>query len=401
MSTDRALRSNDSKINRTLRGLLNAPRVVVLAGRELGATDAETLIRLAELHSLPVATTAEAKGVFPEGHHLHLGVFGYGGSPRAAAALLDESVEMILVLGAELNERNTMCWDQRFFASGRKIVQVRLPADSHDRTRFRRKIEFIRQEPVSFLRDILADEAVPPCVVRERARWLSELRCERSVPEPPSDLHLEKGAMHPAKLIMEMREVLPPGTTLFLDSGMHRFYANHYWTMSGSDRLFTAANLAPTGWAIAAGIGAGLATQGSRITVLSGDVCLLMHGTELAVAARYNVPVTFIISNNGGSGNIYRRMQSSPEALEMTRSPRIDCVAFARSLGVRAISARTASELREALRKQAELAGPCLIDVSTRIAVEPPSPHYSFSSCSDAMLERIANDGCLFAGRAD
>jgi acetolactate synthase-1/2/3 large subunit len=401
MSHRHAMRANDLKSQRTLRVLLNAPRVVVLAGRELGAhPDTDALIRLAETYSLPVATTAEAKGVFPENHPLHLGVFGYGGSPRAAAALLDESVDMILVLGAELNERNTMCWDERFFASGRKIVQVRLPAGSRDRTRFRRKIDFIWQEPVSFLRDILADEDVPSSVIRERSRWLSELRSEPGIPQPPPDLHVEKGGMHPAKLIMVMREVLPSGTTLFLDSGMHRFYANHYWTMTGSDRLFTAANLAPTGWAIAAGIGAGLATRHSRITVLSGDVCLLMHGTELAVAARYNVPVTFVISNNGGSGNIYRRMQSSPEALEMARLPRIDCVGFARSLGVRAVSARTAPELREALRKQAELPGPFLIDASTRIDVEPPKPHYSFSSCSAAMLERIANDGCLFAGRA-
>ena len=35
--------------------------------------------------------------------------------------------------------------------------------------------------------------------------------------------------------------------------------------------------------------------------------CMRMHGMEVATAARYRVPVLFVVSNNGALGNVYLR----------------------------------------------------------------------------------------------
>jgi acetolactate synthase-1/2/3 large subunit len=94
--------------------LARAQRISILAGAgvEHDAAAAD-LSAAAERWSIPVATTLRAKGVFPEDHDLSLGVFGYAGTRHATAALFDPDLEVLLILGSGLNERDTMHWTLR------------------------------------------------------------------------------------------------------------------------------------------------------------------------------------------------------------------------------------------------------------------------------------------------
>ena len=77
----------------------------------------EDLIAFAERFEIPVATTLRAKGVFPEDHRLSLGVFGYAGHRHAIEAILSDEVEVLLVLGSGLSQRDTLFWDQKMLPS--------------------------------------------------------------------------------------------------------------------------------------------------------------------------------------------------------------------------------------------------------------------------------------------
>ena len=95
---------------------LSAPpgRIAFLAGAGVEHADAAAILKeVAERFSIPVATTLRAKGVFPEDHPLSLGVFGYAGTRHATAALLSEDLDLLIVLGSGLNERDTMHWSGR------------------------------------------------------------------------------------------------------------------------------------------------------------------------------------------------------------------------------------------------------------------------------------------------
>src|SRR5438552_476161 len=73
--------------------------VISLAGTGVGHAGAEAaLAAVAERFEIPVASTLLAKGVLPEDHPLSLGVFGYGGARWATEAILDPSVEVLLVV---------------------------------------------------------------------------------------------------------------------------------------------------------------------------------------------------------------------------------------------------------------------------------------------------------------
>ena len=64
--------------------LVKAKSPAILIGSGAVSSDACDDIReLAEVLSIPVATTPKAKGAFPEDHPLALGVLGFCGSPLA------------------------------------------------------------------------------------------------------------------------------------------------------------------------------------------------------------------------------------------------------------------------------------------------------------------------------
>jgi acetolactate synthase-1/2/3 large subunit len=87
----------------------NAGNIVLLAGHGVERQDATTpLLNFAERFDIPVATTLSGKGVMPENHRLALGVFGYGGSRWAIDAICSDKVDILLVVGSALSQRDTM-----------------------------------------------------------------------------------------------------------------------------------------------------------------------------------------------------------------------------------------------------------------------------------------------------
>ena len=90
-------------------------RVAILAGAGVEKSNASDLAATGgrSVFMIPVATTLRAKGVFPESHPLSLGVFGYAGHRWAIETLLSPEVEVLVVLGSGLNQRDTMYWNPK------------------------------------------------------------------------------------------------------------------------------------------------------------------------------------------------------------------------------------------------------------------------------------------------
>ena len=104
--------------------------------------------------------------------------------------------------------------------------------------------------------------------------------------------------IHPARVIAELRAAFPRDGALLMDSGAHRAFCTHYWESFDPLTFFTAANLGPMGWAIPAATGVQAALPDRRVAVVTGDGCMLMHGVEMQTAARYGLPVIFVVSYN-------------------------------------------------------------------------------------------------------
>ncbi|MEZ5185691.1 MAG: thiamine pyrophosphate-binding protein [Candidatus Nanopelagicales bacterium] len=343
-----------------------ARNVVLLVGPGIQWADAfDDLVRVAERYEIPVATTLAGKGVFPEDHPLALGVFGYGGSRWAIDALLDPSVEVLVVLGTGLSQRDTLQWDPKMLPS-RAMVHVdadplvigrtwpsELPVVGDCGTALRHLLEL----DGDLERGLDAGR-------RTRREFLAAIRSRGPACYAPGDRGSDALPMHPARVVSELRAACPRDTMLSVDSGAHRAWFAEYWDAYGPRTHFSLTNLGPMGGAIPLGIGAKLARPEAPMVIATGDGCMLMHGMELHTAAREGVPVVVALMDNRSYGNIWYRahpMGPGPEAL--TDIPGMDWVGFARSVGAEGEVVERPDQIAAALRRGLDAGGPYLLDL--------------------------------------
>lgn len=344
--------------------LMRATHIAILAGN--GVTNSEAsaaLVEFMERYRVPAATTMRAKGVVPEDHPLSLGVFGYAGSRRAIEALLSGEVEVLLVLGSSLNQRDTMCWNTALKPRS-ALCQVDLdpealgrnyPVDLGIMADCRAALQFLT-DPGAPWASSLAQSA------GERGRWAERFL---ELPRYYDQENLSSAAvpMHPARVVAELRRALPRETVLLVDSGAHRAFGSHYWQSFGPRQFLSATTLGPMGWALAASIGVARGLPQAPVAVLTGDGCMLQNGLEIQTAARHQLRILYLVINNGALGNVYlRARESGPQATALTLLPVHDWAGFARSLGLEAVVVEQPDDLPAAFSRFLAGQGPMLLD---------------------------------------
>ncbi|MHB8895008.1 MAG: thiamine pyrophosphate-binding protein [Candidatus Geothermincolia bacterium] len=357
----------------------NGARVAALVGRGARHDSATgSLVAVAEKLNLPTATTLGAKGVFPENHPLSLGVFGYAGTPRASAALLGGDLDLLLVLGSGMNERDSMSWSDKLRpAAGVVHVNVSNRAVGC----FTDDYIFIEGHAGAFLHQLGAvletdGEGLEPGRLL-RDQWLSTIRS--SVPRFSDEETMASSQVpiHPARIVTDCRAVMPSETVVLCDSGAHRAFVVHYWQSHAPGEFLSASNLGPMGWAIPAGVGVKAALPDRPVVVFTGDGCMQMHGIEIQTAARYGLPVVFVVFANGALGNVWLRAhKEGPVPGEITSLVDHDWAMFARSLGLEAETVRDPEELKPAFRSALGSGKAYLVDVKTEKDCETPAESF-------------------------
>src|SRR3989441_441534 len=126
------------------------------------------------------------------------------------------------------------------------------------------------------------------------------------------------------------------------------------------------------GWGMGAAIGVQLALPGRKVVATIGDGSVMYAPQALWTAARYRLPITYIVPNNTS----YAILKSGMLSLDLPSAkrgifpgmdlvdPEIDYVSLAKALGVRAERVEKPGELREVLAECLASAGPSLVDVA-------------------------------------
>jgi acetolactate synthase-1/2/3 large subunit len=360
-------------------GDASAPtRILALAGagvEKSGGT--KDLVAFAERFEIPVATTLRAKGVFPEDHRLSLGIFGYAGHRPAIDTMLSDEVEVLLVLGSGLSQRDTLFWDRRMLPS-RALVQVDIdprvigrtwPADVPVVGDCGRTLQVLMSYDYQLTQSL---EKTNP----QRRSWLERIRAAGPRLYEGENTTSAAVPLHPARVITELHRAMPRDTVLVVDSGAHRAFCGHYWEAYEPRSYISATNLGPMGWAIPAGIGAKAARPDRPLAVVTGDGCMMMHGMEIQTAARYGIAAIFVVINNGALGNVWlRAVKEGAGPAALTEIPVHDWAGFARSLGLKAATVHQPEELAPAFEAALMAGVPFLVDVRCdRACTTPVTP---------------------------
>lgn len=354
-------------ITRAAKIIAEAKRPAILVGHGASLSGGSSeLLELATRLKIPVATTPKAKGIFPEDHPLSLGVFGFAGHAHAEIYLTVSNVDVLLVIGTSMGEWSTNAWASRLEPSG-ALIQVDI-----DPTVIGRNYP----AEVGIVGDV---RTVLPELEREVRRRISEgggrdehmwtdplLALRSSLPrhqpaEPPNE---STSPIKPQLLMSVLQAQMPEDALLFVDIGNAMSWAGHYFECRSPNSYFIGMGLAAMGSAVAGAIGGKLAAPGKPVVALVGDAAFAMNGMEVHTAVDHEIPVIWIVLNDGGHGMIMHGetlLLGQHLGACRFRVP-IDIGALGAALGTRVFRVDTLQGFREAFDEALAANAPCVID---------------------------------------
>jgi acetolactate synthase I/II/III large subunit len=364
-------------VQRAAELLLSAERPAILAGSGVALARAEDhLISLAELLPARVATSPRAKGVFPDDHELSLGVLGVAGHRHARETLLGDDVDVLLTLGASLNETTTLNWHPKLVPS-KALIQCDIDSDRVGRNYpvdvpLVGDVQTILLELIYHLHRRIRDGLMPasrwaeaPALERGHDRYLDpELRQSDAMPLTPQRWRCDLG------------EVLPENAVVFSDIGGHMLFNIHHLHIGRGQKFMINLGFGSMGHGTVAPIGAALAHPTRPVITIVGDACFTMNGMELLTASEYGIPVLWIVENNNMHGITHHASASvgkHGKPLTSIRYERpIEIASIARSMGMRAWVVDSPGKIQRAVREWLPSAAPGLIEVRVDASVSPP-----------------------------
>ena len=132
------------------------------------------------------------------------------------------------------------------------------------------------------------------------ASWRRQIRAwEKQYPVCPPPKYDRKDYVDGHVFVKEISKAAAQGDVFITDTG-----SNISWTLQAieikkNQRIFSAWNHTPMGYALSASVGA-ISAGAGRVLCLTGDGGLMMNIEELATIRRYNMNVKVFIFNNDG-----------------------------------------------------------------------------------------------------
>ena len=162
------------------------------------------------------------------------------------------------------------------------------------------------------------------------------------------------------------------GTTPIIDEAPATSAAVRLLLNNDSTRQYYGMRAAILGWGVPAAVGVSLGLERKAVVALVGDGSFMYSPQALWTAAHENAPVTIVVFDNGEYNILKNYMRGRPAAdgserngfigMEL-RSPAIDMVALAISLGVRAHRVERVGDIAPAIEAGIASARPNLIVV--------------------------------------
>jgi acetolactate synthase I/II/III large subunit len=304
------VRGHGKMVREALDLIATAERPVIYAGGGLvRARAAEELERFASLLGLPVVTTLMARGVLPDTHELFVGMPGMHGHYAGVRAL--QEADLLVTLGARFDDRVTGKLDS--FAPGAKVIHVDVDPAEIGKNRevdvpIVGDVKVVLGQLLAVLEDKQGkgqfDELVP-----DTAAWrahLSSLKTQHPLRvEQP-----ESGVLKPQSAIRAVYDVWGDEAVYVAGVGQHQMWAAQHIPYTRAGQWINSGGLGTMGFAVPAAIGAKVGVgRDVPVVAIDGDGCFQMTFQEIAAAVQHDIPVTFVVINNGYLGMV-RQWQS-------------------------------------------------------------------------------------------
>lgn len=368
------MRPDEKALERAAPLLAGAENLLMMVGDRVAQTGAVMeAVKVAEILGARVAAAIYSEVNFPTDHPQFWGLLNLD-SPTTAETLSQHDV--ILAVGCNIFSR-FLCTPPLLTGKS-KVIHLDVSA---------REIEKNHPVEVGLWGDIktgllaLFDTMgqVMSGSQREaagiRASNLAEAKAQRQAS------YLEKARqtwdrqpMDPARLFLEMEEVLPKNTIVVSEAITSTIPLMRAMKFNEPGSFFSMRGGA-LGWAIGGALGIKLARPDRPVVCIVGDGAAMYGIQGLWTAAYYDLPVTYVICNNRSYRilkhflvNYYyptlglKDRQSDYIGMNFSKHP-LDCAGVAKGFGVESFRVEKPNELRVTLEKALGLGRPALVDV--------------------------------------
>ena len=353
-------------VREAARALTEARRPVIVAGGGVASSGAQQeVVELAEMLSIPVATSLNAKGTIPDDHPLSVGVCGT--YSRWCANRVVSEADLVFFIGSHTGSQVTTEW--QIPRTGTPVIQLDIdPAElgrsypiqvglqGDARASLRKLIEHL--EPLGNRGDWVG-----------RAQELVGAWREEVAPLANSDA----SPIRPERLCKEISEYLPDDAVLLSDTGHSGIWTGTMIDLYKPTQTFLRC-AGSLGWAFPAALGAKCAVPERPVVCFTGDGGFWYHLSEMETAVRYGINTVTIINNNHSLNQEKRGNERAYESVGVTGNvdelwvfPDTDFARLAEDMGGFGIRVDRPEDLQGAMREAAASGKPSVVDVVTDI----------------------------------
>jgi acetolactate synthase-1/2/3 large subunit len=353
-----------------LRELLAAAKrpLMIVGGGGWGPQSTSDLAAFAEANNIPAAGSFRAQDIVDNLKPFYAGDVGIGINPKLAEKV--RTTDLLLVVGARMGEMTT---------SGYTLLDIPVPKQpmvhvypgSDELGRVYQTLLPINAGMAAFA---AAAKTMKPVDSAAWKAWTASAHADYLANAEPTRL---PGDVQLGEIVTYLRKHAPADTIITNGAGNYTAWVHRYYPYRGFRT-----QVAPTSGAMGYGVPAAVAAKAVHPdrTVISwnGDGCFMMNGQELATAVQHDLPVIFVVVNNGMYGTIRMHQERHyPDRVIGTELKNPDFAALARAYGAVGETVNRTEEFAPAFERARTAGKPSLIEI--RVDPEALTPRQSLS----------------------
>lgn len=353
------------RVGEAVTALSKAERPVIVAGGGVASSQAaQGVVELAELLSIPVATSLNGKGTIADNHPLSLGVVGT--YSRACANRAVAEADLVFFIGSHTGSQVTNNW--KIPRPGTAVIQLDIAAAELGRN-YPNTVALVGDAKVALRKLIEAAKPMEPRTgwVRRVQQLVEDWRAE-AAPLRNSDA----APIRPERLCKEISEFLPANAVVVSDTGHSGIWSGTMIDLDkpGQRYIRCAGSL---GWAFPGSLGVKCALPDTPVLCFTGDGGFYYHLAELETAVRYGINAVIVVNDNRSLNQETRLFdaayggQQRGRAREMWVFEDVNLAKVAEAMGCFSVRVERPSELRSALERAFAANRPSVIDVVSDI----------------------------------
>jgi acetolactate synthase I/II/III large subunit len=356
-----------STLNELLRRIEAAERPLIVAGGAFEAPGGRAaLAALAEAWQIPVALSFRRLDLFSNLHPLYVGELGLA-NPKSQIDAFRQS-DLILALGTRFGD---------ITSQGYSFPDLPCPAQTFVHAYADDHMVGLHFAPdFGLVCDPIAlacalTPAAKPSIAQTRSAWIGRLK-EIFQAHAAWPQRTAVDGIDFAQVVKAVRAQASADAIVCLDAGTFAAPVYRHFGFVPPQRLMSPLS-GTMGYGTPAAIAAQLRFPGRQVICMVGDGGFMMTGNEMIAAVERNLPILFVLANNGSYASIRIQQELHYPGRKLGTSLfNPDFEQIARAFGMRAQRIAREDEVAGAVATGLAAGGPYFIEVKASLAVTLP-----------------------------